>query len=276
MRKYFAVSAFIVLWLALLALWLSAIASGWAVVPASPTASSGYAYAKPKLLTGTLYAIGSDRKKVLYTFRRTAVRDGDTVHVDRQFLLTNGTVAAVEKVLYESNQLVSYEMQDFQAGVSGAIHIEPDPKHSARQEIFISHAHGLTPPKGRARALQPDIVIDDTLYPFLLAHWDELIRGKAIEFHFVSLEWERAFEFELVKTGESVQNGQPVVQITMKPASIFIARLVKPLLFTVQKNDPHGILSYIGRTTPRIPKGNSWKYLDAETVFNYPATDGQR
>jgi hypothetical protein len=276
MRNYFNGSAVSALGIALLMLWWTGVPAGLAADTASPSAPAAYDYAEPKLLTGTLYAIGSDRKEVLYTFKRTAVCDGAMVHVDRQFLLTNGAVAAEEKVLYESNQFVSFEMRDFQARVSGSIQIKADPKNPVRPEIVISYAHGLTPPKGHARMLQPDTVIDDTLYPFMLAHWDDLTHGKVVEFHFVSLEWERAFEFELVKTGESVQNGQPVVQITMKPASFFIARLVKPLLFTVQKNGPHGILSYIGRTTPRIQKGNSWKYLDAETVFDYPATDGHR
>jgi hypothetical protein len=77
-----------------------------------------------------------------------------------------------------------------------------------------------------------------------------------------------------VKTGETVQDRQPVVQITMKPASLFVAALVKPLIFTVEKDSPHRVLSYLGRTTPRIQKGKAWKYLDAETVFDYPATDG--
>ena len=269
-KIYYTGSGLIVRWVLLLALWLSAISSGLAAEPASPVASPVYDYAKPGLLTGTLYAIGSDRKAVLYTFKRTATQSGDAAHVLRQFFTTNGTLAATEKVLYESNQLVSYEMQNFQAKVSGAIHIEPDSGNPARQNICIGYAHSLDPPHGHARTLQPDTVIDDTLYPFMLAHWDDLMRGKAAEFHFVSLDWERTFEFELMKTGESVQNGQPVVLLTMKPASLLIARLVKPLLFTVQKNDPHRILSYTGRTTPRIQKGKTWKYLDAETVFDYP------
>jgi len=254
----------------LLALWLSAIPSGLAAESTSAAAAPVYDYAKPALLTGTLYAIGSDRQKVLYTFRRTATRSGSSVHVLRQFFTTNGTAAAVEKVLYESNQLVSYEMQDFQAQVSGAIHIEPDSQNAARQDIFISYAHGLNPPMGRAHTLQPDTVIDDTLYPFMLDHWTALMHGDAVTFHFVSLDWERTFEFELVKTGQSVQNNQPVVQLTMKPASFFVAALVKPILFTVPQNAPHLILSYTGRTTPRIKKGDYWKYLDAETVFDYP------
>ncbi len=270
MKKYFAGSAWIACRVVLVALWLAVIPSGLAGDASNPATAEAYDYAKPKLLTGTLYAMRSDRKTVLFTFRRTATRSGATVHVERQFLTTNGTVAAVEKIRYESNRLVSYEMRDYQARVSGAIHIEPDSENPARQDIFISYAHGLTPPKGRARTLQPDTVIDDTLYPFMLAHWDDLLRGKAVEFHFVSLDWERTFEFELVKTGESMRHGQPVVQLTMKPASMFVAALVKPLLFTVQEHDPHRILSYTGRTTPRILKGKSWKYLDAETVFHYP------
>lgn len=241
---------------------------------AEPLASPPYDYAKPSLLTGTLYAIGSHRKDVLYMFRRTATRSGSIVHVKREFLMPNGTVAAVEKVLYESNQLVSFEMQDFQARVSGAIHIGPDPEDPARRDIFISYAHGLNPPLGRARLLQPDTVIDDTLYPFMVDHWNALMEGEAVKFHFVSLNWERTFEFELVKTGESVQDGLPVVQLTMRPTSFFISALVKPILFSVQTSAPHRVLSYIGRTTPRILKGKSWKDLDAETVFNYQATDG--
>ena len=267
---------FVARWVALLALGWSGLSAGLAADTSSSATTPVYDYADPKLLTGTLYALGSDRKTVLFTFRRTATRSGSAVRVERQFLGANGTVAAVEKVLYESNQLVSFEMQDFQASLSGAIHVEPDPENPARQNIFISHAHGLHPPKGRPRTLQPDTVIDDTLYPFMLAHWEDLMRGKAAGFHFVSLDWERTFEFELMKTGESVQNGQPVVLLTMKPASLLIARLVKPLLFTVQKNDPHRILSYTGRTTPRIQKGKAWKYLEAETVFDYQARDEHR
>ena len=272
-KKFSVGVVLIAKWLVLPVLWLSALPSALAAEPASPAASPVYDYAKPKLLTGILYAIGSDRKVILYTFRRTAVRSNSVVYVERQFLSTNGTVATVENVLYESNQLFSFEMQDFQARVSGAIRIEPDPKNPARQNIFISYAHGLHPPKGRARTLQPDTVIDDTLYPFMMTHWDDLMQGKTVRFHFVSLDWERTFEFDLMKTGDSVQNHQPVAQITMKPASIFISRLVKPLIFTVQENNTRRILSYIGRTTPRVKKGNSWKYLDAETVFDYQATD---
>ena len=240
---------------------------------AQPEASPPYDYSKPKVLTGTLYAMGSDRQKVLYTFKRVAARDGDTIRVKRQFILPDGAVAAVENVIYNSGQLVSFEMQDYQANVSGRIQIRPDPRNPVRKKIFIGYGSGLNPPKGRGAPLLPDTLTDDTLYPFMLDHWDDLMRGRTVRFHFVSLDWERTFDFTLGKSGESDENGQPVVRLTMKPASMFVSAFVKPIVFTVQANGAHLILSYIGRTTPRVKKGNSWKELDAETVFHYPPAD---
>ena len=185
----------------LLALCLSVIPAALAGDAARPATTAAYDYAEPKLLTGTLYEIGSHQKKVLYTFRRIAVQSGAVVHVERQFFRTNGLMAAVDKVVYKSNRLESYKMQDFQARVSGAVRIAPDPKDPARQQIFISYGPGLVPPIGKAQNLPSDIVYDDTVYPFMLAHWDDLMRGNTVKFRFISFEWERTFAFHFVKIG---------------------------------------------------------------------------
>jgi hypothetical protein len=253
----------------LAALWPSAIPAGFAADAAPPPTSEAYDYAETKLLTATLYETGSEQKNVLYTFRRTATCSNSIVNVERQFFGTNGSVVAVETVVYESNRLVSLQMQEFQAQVSGAVRIAPDPKNPGRQKLFISYGRGLVPPKGDAQNLPPDTVFDDTLYPFMMAHWDDLMRGDAVKFRFISLERERTFAFRLVKTGESVRNGRTVEQLKMEPANLFVARLVDPLIFTVEKDSPHRLISYIGRTTPRIRKGKTWKYLDAETIFDW-------
>jgi len=95
------------------------------------------------------------------------------------------------------------------------------------------------------------------------------MRSDVVKFRFISLEHERTFEFRFVKTAESVQDGRAVVQIKMEPSNIFVSQLVDPLIFTVEKDGAHRILSYTGRTTPRVKKGKAWKYLDAETVFDW-------
>jgi len=237
--------------------------------PTNPAAAEPFDFAEPKLITGTIYALGSDRKQVLYAFRRTTVRDGATVRVERKFLCPDGTVAAVENAVYEAGRLVSFEMRELQTGVSGAIQIAPDAQHPGQSKIAIGYAHGPTPPKGDWQKLPSDTLVDDTIYPFLVAHWDELMRGDAVKFHFVALEWKKAFSFRFVKAGEAVVDGRTVERIRMEPTNLLVASVVNPLTFILEKDAPRRIISYVGRTTPRVKKGKSWKYLDAETVFDW-------
>lgn len=255
---------------------LAWLALGGLIIPAGRAAdampaltNAPFDYAEPQLLTATLYEMGSDRKKALFTFRRTATRSNDVVRVERQFLLPDGSVAAVENAVYNGDRLVSFQMKEFQAKVSGAVEITPDPKKPTQCKLLINYGSGLEPQKGDAQNLQPDTVVDDTVYPFMLMHWDALMRGEAVKFRFVSLEWERTFMFRFVKTGETTINGSTVARIKMEPTNLFVSRLVDPLIFNVEKAAPHRIISYIGRTTPRVKKGSSWKYLDAETVFDW-------
>ena len=256
-------------WLVLVGLCFSLHPAVRAADPVPPIPAAPFDFANPKLLTGTLYATGSSSEKVLYRFQRTATQEGHTVRVERKFTDPDGSVAAVEHVVYESGQLTAYEMKEFQAGVSGTIEIAPDPKNRARQKLFIGYTNGLTPPKGSAQTLPDNLVIDDTLYPFMLAHWDELMKGHAVKFHFVSLEMKKAYGFRLVKAGQTTMHGHTHIQIKMEPSNPFVTLAVNPLIFTVEKEGDHRMVSYLGRTTPRVKKGEAWKYLDAETVFDW-------
>jgi len=239
----------------------------------APDPAETFDYAEPKLITGTVYETGSEQKKSLYTFQRTATRTNDTVYAERRFLRPDGFVAAVENMVYKSGRLTSFQMKEFQANVSGTIDIASDPKNPAQSTLCIAYDKSpspqKTPHKGETKKLPPDIVIDDTVYPFLLAHWDKLMKGDSVKFHFVALEWERTFMFRFVKTGETTMHGHTHVQIKMEPTNLLVAPMVNPLFFMMEKDGDHHLVSYIGRTTPRVQKGKSWKYLDAETVFDW-------
>ena len=251
-------------------LWIAGHTAFCSAAPTNSTPTEPFDYAEPRLLTGILYAAGSDRKVVLFTFRRSATRSGSTVHVERLFDRPDGLTGAVENLVYESGQLVSYQMKDLQAGLWGSIQIYPDPKKPDRQKILINHGRDSdTKHKGTEDNLPKNTVIDDTLYPFILAHWDELARGATVKFRFVSLERETTFGFKLAKATEAVVNGKLVVCIRMEPTSLIVARFMDPLFFSIEKEAPHRMVEYVGRTTPRIKKGKAWKYLDADTVFDW-------
>ena len=114
--------------------WITGNRADCSAAPTNSTPCGSFDYAEPKLLTGTIYAVGSDRKQVLFTFRRSATRSGPTVLVERRFDRPDGSTVAVENIIYKSGKLVSYEMKELQAGLWGKIQISPDPKNPDQQK----------------------------------------------------------------------------------------------------------------------------------------------
>ena len=223
------------------------------------------------LATGTIYQLGSDRKKILYYFERHAVREGDTLRVERKFLHPDRTLAAVETIVYESGQLTDYKMSQPEAGIFGGIQVAPPLKKNASSRLFIDYCHlPSARKKTDGQALQPDTLIADNLYPFILAHWEALMSGASVKFHFISLEQETAYDFQLTKVGEGTATNPPTVRLKMVPTHSLAALMVAPLFFTLEKDGEHRLLNYVGRTTPRLKKNKVWKYLDAETVLDWP------
>ncbi len=57
--------------------------------------------------------------------------------------------------------------------------------------------------------------------------------------------------------------------VKMRASSPFVVTLVDPLIFTIEKAPPHGVLPYMGPTTPKTCVGGEWKDLDAVTIFDW-------
>jgi hypothetical protein len=100
-------------------------------------------------------------------------------------------------------------------------------------------------------------------------HWDELMRGTTLKFWMVSFDHDRIFTFTLRKAEPFKATGGSTVWLKMAAGNLLVAGFMDPIYFQVEQAAPHRIVEYIGRTAPMIKKGNSWKYLDAETVFDW-------
>src|SRR6185369_11975465 len=87
-------------------------------------------YEEPKNLTGAIYAQGS--KKLLFRFRRTATRSGEKLNVQRDYTYPDGKLAAQEKVIYQGNDLVSYELKELQIGAVGSTKIQLSKEPTAK------------------------------------------------------------------------------------------------------------------------------------------------
>jgi hypothetical protein len=226
--------------------------------------------AKPSVMTGTFYEIGSDRKKILFKYRRSAKRDGDNVFVEQLFTQPDGSVACRERIHYRNDLLVSYEMEDPRAGTQGSILIERDLKKPKREQILLSHAeHQGAKITKDTEILQPNTLISDTIYPFILTRWDELMQGGVVKFHLISLDPPDVFNFRLQKEGETTWEGKPVVRIRMEPTNLIVGHFIKPIYFLIETAAPHRVFSYTGRTTPQAKVDGAWKFVEAEAVFDW-------
>jgi hypothetical protein len=259
------------LWLiAHLALWTGAGSSS----PAADTgvaARSGEAdFFDPAVLTGTIYAKGGNPGAILFTFRRTASRDGSTVRVLREFSRPDGTVVSREKVLYDAGKLVSCQTEEPLIGTRGSIIVQSNPKDPRERRVDFEY---ISEPGGGKRTgnekLEKDMLVNDMVAPFLAVHWNELKNGLTVRCRLVALTRAETVGFKFFKDSETLWRGKPAILVTMQPTSWIIARLVDPIVFTVEAGGQHRILQYVGRVTPRIPKGNKWADVDGVSVYDW-------
>src|SRR3974390_1831151 len=90
-------------------------------------------YEEPLHLTGTICARGSNQP--LFKFERVARRSGSTLKVQRDFTYPNGKLAAQERVGYEGDELISYELEDLQTGARGSAKIQRDANHPEKNRV---------------------------------------------------------------------------------------------------------------------------------------------
>jgi hypothetical protein len=225
-------------------------------------------YEQPEFRTATIYDHHSQRKTVLFKLTRSTTRSGNELNVVRDFTSPQGALAVRERMTYDGNKLVSCDMDDHQLNAKGSAKIVRD---SGKAKIVFEYTKDGKR-KTASETFHNDTVNNDMIYPFLAAHWTELMNGDAVKCRYIVLSRTETIGFEFVKQRETTARGMPVVIVKMAPSSMLIAAVVDPLIFTIEKNGQHRVLDYDGRTTPKIKQGDKFKDLDALTVFDWAIT----
>ena len=234
------------------------------------------AYEEPKSLNGTIYGTDSGTNKVLFSFKRKSYVEDEKagiVRVIRSYLNPDGSVAAVETVIYNHGKLASFSLSQNQTGAYGsAVVVAAGSKNPAAKKInfeWTAGDAGKSKTKSSSETLQNDTLVGDMIPYFMTSHWPQLVRGEAVEFRFIVPDRLETVGFRLVKDSDTIWNGKPVLRVRMEASNFIVARLVDPLFFMVEKEPPHRIFEYLGRTTPKMREGGKWKDLDARSVFDF-------
>jgi hypothetical protein len=195
------------------------------------------------------------------------------LNVLREYSYPDGKLAARERLTYDGDQLVSYELEQLQIGAAGRAELRRDPQHPEKNQILFEYATNTSSkskPKVDSESLLKDTLVNDMVAPFLAQHWDDLSNGKEVKCRYIVVPRRETVGFTFKKHSESRLDTRPVLTIKMEATSPIIAALIEPLFFTVEKDAPHRVLEYRGRTTPKVLSGSQWKDLDAITVFDWP------
>lgn len=229
--------------------------------------SPSFRYEAPALLTATIRDLTSTN--VLFNFKRTATRSGTNLSVLCEYTYPDGTLAAREKLIYAGNRLISFSLDDKQSGANGGAKIRYDSTNNRSGEIeFTYQVKGGKPDKS-VEVLTSDTLTSDMVGPFIRDHWEDLMKGLEIKCRYLVVPRRQTVGFTLSKQSETTWQGKQVVTIRMKASSWVVGLMIEPLAFVAERNPPHRVLQYTGRTTPRIKSDNAWKDLDAVTVFDW-------
>ncbi len=244
---------------------------------AAPTNGPVSMFEGPRELTGTVYAKDSGTNKVLYTFKRRATTSGTKVNVLREYMNPDGTPAARERVFYDGDKLISYELDELQIGAGGSVRVLRDPANPGKGTLAFDYnkdVHDTNSVKTSSESLHgativPDTLVGDMIAEFIKIHWNEIFRGEKVRFRYVVVPRRETVGFTFVKDSDTTIAGQPALVVRMEATSPIIAALVDPLYFTVEKASEHRVSKYVGRVVPKIKKGDKWEDLDAVVLFDW-------
>jgi hypothetical protein len=178
-------------------------------------------YEQPKYLTGAIYSKGREPKQLLFNFKRVATRSGLTLTVQRAFTYPDGKPAVRERVLYQRDKLVLYELEELQLGASGSATLRQADNGSGEGSLAFEYTKEPGGrPQRRTETLMQNTLIDDMVGPFLISHWNALLRGEKVKCRYIVVPRRDTVGFTFVKDSESLWQAGRWSWFAWKPAAV--------------------------------------------------------
>jgi hypothetical protein len=205
--------------------------------------------------------MGSNRSKLLFLMTREEKTQDHQTTITEVFTDPEGREAFRSETLLNGDRFVRYDVQQKQLGDSAVIEAK-----DGKIDFEYTDHNGKV--KKSDEKWQDHFVVGAILGRYVKAHWSELLAGKDVEMRFGVPERTETVGFKIFKEDEKVVDGHTVIVTKLKPTSMVIAMLVKPLYFYFDKADGK-LIEFKGRILPKLKDGDSWKDVDAESVYSY-------
>lgn len=199
-----------------------------------------------------------DPKKVLFLFKATPHIVGNDVRSERIYVCPevranqcpDGKIAAKEEIFYRKGKAFMMNTEHYQAKWSGSAVI-------TGKKIKFSYIE-KDEKKEEEETLKEQVLFTEEITPYIQKNWDSIVGGKTHDFRLPVIFRLETVGFKVFKDRE--ENNTYV--FSMKPSSIFIQAIVKPIYFYLDK-DTKALVKVDGRTTPKLLEDGKVKDLDA-------------
>jgi hypothetical protein len=213
------------------------------------------ASATPDLqLKGTLYKLGSNRQKKLYTWEMTTCAN---VWTSRYYRL-DGTLAVEDRTLFAGKRLAEYSYVRHTIGESASVKV-------SGQELQFKYVLA-DQQKTETSTTKGVFLTGPAVFAFIEQHLGELLSGKDFEFKFGVLDRLDYFTFQL--SGERGPGGN-TSRIQIRATSPFVRMAIDPIYVTLSKEGRFRGIA--GRSIVMEKSGGKYIPIDADLVVESEA-----
>ncbi len=203
-----------------------------------------------------IYELGSNRQALLFRMKRATVERDNGSTIRNDFLYPDGKEAVSEEIVLENGKVKSIRIDQKQLGETYSAVVKEGVIH------YSKTVGGKT--KESHEDYPEDLLVGVQLSGFAHSNWDALLKGESRSFRIMVVDRQETFGFKMFK--EASESDENNVMLKIKPSSPFISALVKPIAFRFDAKT-RKLKSVLGRTTPKLRKGDKWADLDAELVI---------
>ncbi len=221
-------------------------------------------------VNGRVFYDALDPKNPSFWFHSVVTENGTKKKVVSTYSDKQNKPLVVEESEFENDRLVAYRYQQLQVSEHG------EAKFRGQTMDLSFFEDGKT--ETDSEEFDSSLIVAPMIGSVLQKNWPTLVAGDDLKVRYLAIERLETIGFKFYKDKERKLHGQDVVDIVMKPSSVFISALVSPVRIAVTKAEPHWIVESNGRTPIRVPEVNpprsrkDWKAIDARVEYDAPKT----
>jgi hypothetical protein len=214
-------------------------------------------------LTGHYYRLGTSRGELLGRWEMSLA---DSVWTS-QYVSVNDSLAVEDTLRWNGARIATYAYVRYVSGERSRV-----VRRGERLEYTVELAGKRSTAQRSADSL---FLVGPVVVPFVQEHWEELVGGKTLRFHYGVLDQRRAFRFEVAVDPKHPVNSEDAVVFRMKASSFIVRRFVSPIYLVYGRREQE-IRAIVGRSLVLERRDGDIRPVDAEIVIEerLPRADG--